>query len=265
MAYQDIDKKIRECKKCGKVKPFNEFIKEQKCLCGIKWTCNECRNKRRRDLRLTGKERYNLLNDSKQIRECKKCNQIKPFIDFSRNINCKYGITFTCKKCLNEITAKKHKDNPLKRRNYSNNYRVKNLEKVKTWKTRSEEKNRVSMNKRRRFQYHNNPQRKIATSIRVSLRDALKVQNAEKRNKTLDLIGCSINDFCKHIEAQFDENMSWGNHGTYWHLDHIFPISKADLTIDSEVKRVMHYTNFQPLEAIENIRKSNRLDWMPNE
>ena len=49
--------------------------------------------------------------------------------------------------------------------------------------------------------------------------------------------------------------MNWGNYGK-WHLDHIIPISFAKN--EEGVKKINHYTNFQPLEATENIVKRNK-------
>lgn len=50
--------------------------------------------------------------------------------------------------------------------------------------------------------------------------------------------------------------MFWNNHGTYWHLDHIIPISWAKS--EEEVYKLNHYTNYQPLSAFENLAKNNR-------
>jgi hypothetical protein len=36
-------------------------------------------------------------------------------------------------------------------------------------------------------------------------------------------LGCNIEEFKKHIEAQFVENMTWDNHGE-WHIDKLIPL-----------------------------------------
>ncbi len=51
--------------------------------------------------------------------------------------------------------------------------------------------------------------------------------------------------------------MSWDNYGE-WHIDHIVPLSSFDLTDKSQVNKVCHYTNLQPLWAIDNLRKGDR-------
>jgi len=47
--------------------------------------------------------------------------------------------------------------------------------------------------------------------------------------------------------------MSWSNQGTYWHMDHIIPISSAKK--EEDLYRLNHYTNFQPLYWLDNLKK----------
>ena len=50
--------------------------------------------------------------------------------------------------------------------------------------------------------------------------------------KLLDLFN---RGFKYYIEKQFTKNMNWENYGK-WHIDHIKPISKFDLTDQEEQK-----------------------------
>jgi hypothetical protein len=50
--------------------------------------------------------------------------------------------------------------------------------------------------------------------------------------------------------------MSWDNYGE-WHIDHIIPLASADT--EEEVLKLYHYTNLQPLWAIDNIRKGSKI------
>lgn len=43
-----------------------------------------------------------------------------------------------------------------------------------------------------------------------------------------------------------------------WHIDHIKPCSAFDLTQDVQQKECFHYSNMQPLWAIENHKKGGR-------
>ena len=93
------------------------------------------------------------------------------------------------------------------------------------------------------------------------IRIAIKEGKGSKDNSTTELLGCSVDDVRVHLESQFTEGMTWENHGLLgWHIDHIKPCSKFDLTLDSEQKACFHYTNLQPLWAEDNLRKGNKYE-----
>jgi len=68
----------------------------------------------------------------------------------------------------------------------------------------------------------------------------------------------SIAELALHLEMKFKNGMSWGNYGQ-WHIDHMIPCSKFDLTHSEQQRKCFHFSNLQPLWAIENIVKSNKL------
>lgn len=70
------------------------------------------------------------------------------------------------------------------------------------------------------------------------------------------LCGCSGDELRKHIEGLFLPGMTWENYGLNgWHIDHKRPCASFDLTKEEEVLACFHYTNLQPLWALDNIRK----------
>jgi hypothetical protein len=84
--------------------------------------------------------------------------------------------------------------------------------------------------------------------------DAINGRN--KSAKTQDLLGCSIEDLKKHLEASFEPGMTWDNwQHDGWHIDHIRPCASFDLTDPGQQRQCFHYTNLQPLWAADNIRK----------
>ncbi len=96
----------------------------------------------------------------------------------------------------------------------------------------------------------------LSKRLRNNIRQSIRNQKYPKTLNTQDILGCSFEEFKIHIENQFVEDMSWENRHL-WHLDHIYPVSKA---IDEEhLLKLNHYTNFQPLWAEDNIRKSNNI------
>jgi hypothetical protein len=49
--------------------------------------------------------------------------------------------------------------------------------------------------------------------------------------------------------------MSWDNWSLKgWHIDHIRPISSFDLSDPAQQKECFHYSNLQPLWAIDNLK-----------
>ncbi len=101
---------------------------------------------------------------------------------------------------------------------------------------------------------------KLAKTIRQRIREDFKNNNGTKAHKTKELLGCSIREAKEHLEKQFKEGMTWGNHGTSgWHIDHIIPCASFDLTDHEQQKKCFHYTNLQPLWAKENISKGSKI------
>lgn len=95
---------------------------------------------------------------------------------------------------------------------------------------------------------------KLVKTLRSRLVNALRRQNLNKNNSTIDLLGCSVSFLKNALEAKFKEGMTWENHGK-WHIDHIKPCALFDLRYIEEQKKCFHYTNLQPLWASENLSK----------
>lgn len=85
--------------------------------------------------------------------------------------------------------------------------------------------------------------------------------SGKKDRKTLEMLGCSVAQFIAYIEAKFLPGMTWENRNE-WHLDHIRPCKSFDLTNPLDRDICFHYTNYQPLWAIDNLRKHARLDYV---
>lgn len=127
---------------------------------------------------------------------------------------------------------------------------------------RAVEYNRTKQGKENRARWSReeakrNPSYKLGLTLRSRIWWALKSQNAKKLIRTKDLIGCPIEFLKKHLEAQFEPGMTWENHGE-WHIDHRMPCSRFDLTDLLQQKICFHFTNLQPLWAVENLSKGAR-------
>ena len=69
-------------------------------------------------------------------------------------------------------------------------------------------------------------------------------------------MGCTLDQFKRHIENLWLDGMSWENYGKKgWHIDHILPCASFDLADPEQQRKCFHYTNLQPLWATDNWSK----------
>lgn len=96
----------------------------------------------------------------------------------------------------------------------------------------------------------------LAYRCRSRLAATLRSRGLRKHKRTAAFIGCSWAELRAHIEKQFLPGMTWENR-KLWHLDHRIPIAWAQT--DEELYRLCHYTNIQPMWALDNIRKGRKM------
>ena len=104
--------------------------------------------------------------------------------------------------------------------------------------------------------------RRIRDNVRKSILSYI-TKGTKMNRKWQDILGYNTKDLCMHLQSQFDSKMSWDNYGSYWHIDHITPVSWFKFTTpDCEgFKKCWAMKNLRPLEAKKNIKKSNKL-WL---
>lgn len=131
-----------------------------------------------------------------------------------------------------------------------------NKEKSRDIKRRSADKNRERMRAKKNARIKNDPAFRMRHYLGCRLRLALK-ENF-KSGGTVALLGCSVDELRKHLESKFRIGMTWENYGPVWHVDHIKPCELFDLSSPSQQKICFHYSNLQPLFAIENWVKGSK-------
>lgn len=118
--------------------------------------------------------------------------------------------------------------------------------------------NREKINTYIRNRYATDTQFKIKCCLRARLNSITR--NLPKNGSALKDLGCSIKEFKKYIENRFEKGMSWSNHSyKIWHIDHIKPLSLFNLNDRTEFLKACHYTNMQPMWALDNHKKGNRI------
>lgn len=206
---------------------------------------------------------------------CKKCKEIKSINEYHKDSQGKYGCKATCKICIAEfqkkywVNNKEHKqilrkewglNNKEKLRNNQNKYYKNNKEKVKEYLSNNKEKI-VAYRKEYTKTYSKNrklvdPLFKLRCSISTLINISIKGKGYTKKSKTSEYLGCTFIEFKQHLQKQFTKGMTWENKGE-WHMDHIYPVSLAK--DEEHLIKLNHYTNFQPLWALDNIKKGNKI------
>jgi hypothetical protein len=108
--------------------------------------------------------------------------------------------------------------------------------------------------KKRRLQ---DTQFAIMDRLRARIRKMLKAKDGTKYDTTVKLLGCSMEDFKKHLISKFYSDMSWESKNFV--LDHIIPCSWFDLSNHIHQKICFNYKNIQPLTEEDNSKKSDKV------
>ena len=98
----------------------------------------------------------------------------------------------------------------------------------------------------------------LSVRVRRRIKVFLKGRGIDIRTSTRKMVGCDTETLKRHLESLFCEGMGWHNKNK-WHIDHIIPLASAKS--EDEILRLCHYTNLQPLWAIDNLRKGNKIIW----
>jgi hypothetical protein len=100
----------------------------------------------------------------------------------------------------------------------------------------------------------------IARKLRQLVLHSLAARGLVKTDRSHELFGCSVDQLRNHLESQFQEGMTWENHGVHgWHIDHIVPCAAFNLTNKEDRLKCFHYSNLRPLWAQENWSKGANL------
>ena len=206
------------------------------------------------------------------MKKCITCEIEKEEAEFSKAISNKDRFTGACKSCLKEYK----KYNKEKIKEYNKEYKKANKEKIKEYnkehyKANKEKRkeqikeynktNKERRNKLRRERKKIDPLFKLSSNLRNRNWFAFKSKGYKKNTKTQEMLGVNW-EVCKsHIERQFTKGMTWDNQGE-WHIDHIIPLASANTK--QELKKLCHYSNLQPLWAVDNIIKSAKINGQQN-
>ena len=207
---------------------------------------------------------------------CTTCKENLPESSFSKKRQRKDGLSGICRNCIRAVSKRNYaryrdeliqKSRDFRAQNpdsfkqyyrdnydYFQDYNAKTAEKRAQW----QKENKARIDQKRRERWEKRPELRLKARIRSYFWSKLKKSYVAKPNSSIALLGCSVEEFKRHLEKRFASGMSWENYGK-WHLDHIRPCAAFDLTNPIQLAACFHFSNLQPLWAKDNLRKGAKV------
>lgn len=185
--------------------------------------------------------------ETNETKTCLTCEETKPIAEYRYQKDYKksgYTTSSKCKTCFSEQVKAN------KKRYYQAN------------KERHAEYNADPEIKARRNQRQKERKK---TDLHFRINESLKVRIHEilrgyKNCRSSALLDCTRDHLLMWLEANFDDSMTWDNFASYWHIDHVIPVSFFDNTNQEQQRLCFHWSNLRPLRKELNISKSNKID-----
>jgi hypothetical protein len=231
------------CSKCGIEKDVSEFQKNNHNRDGLRGWCRSCGRK-----------------------------YIDEHIEEKREYERTHRKTDVFRKKRNEYDKHHHQTPQYKK--YQKEYnsrdyvREKRSKKARTPETRAKNKKwrddnadwRTPKQQTYSKEYNQRVEVKIKSSLRVRVKYLIKKGDGNKYYSLMEIIGCDVDTFKKHIESLFTEGMNWTNYGQghdKWNIDHIIPCVMFDMKDPEQQKACFNYKNLQPLWQDDNFSKNS--------
>jgi len=285
MDHKDI--KIEEleekrCSKCGEVKPVSEFHKNRQCKYGVHSNCKICVSDWHKTWYVKNSEKINaackkwrMANPEKvraKGRNWAKANpeKVRAYTKKWRAANPKRAKAMAREREIVNFDKRSQQKkewkaiNSERRKIMDKKWRAENSERVKAvgreWRMKNLEKARAKGRKssaKRRSTLKGKLGGNMSSNISHSLQRGTKGKNHWE-----NMVDFNIDQLKTHLEKRFTPEMNWENYGTYWHVDHIIPVSVFNFTKPKHIdfKRCWSLKNLQPLEAIANKSKNARIE-----
>ena len=290
---------VRKCSKCHETKDYKYFskdgIKNGKQLykhfcsdCGKKMYASRSPEKIEKSKKTAIKWREKNKEKIKEVRKKYVEKNKEKILFWHRNNRLKNLGKFTeyRKKYYAENKVKQGEKNKIwyqenkeycsqraKKYNYENSekikergkkYREENGESCRAmsrdWYQRNKErviKRTVAYSKKR---YQNNFSVRMMHVARVRINAMLRGKAIGKFTSTAKLVGCTPKFLKEYLEKKFLKGMTWDNYGIKgWHVDHKTPCASFDFNCPVQQLACCHYSNLQPLWALDNISKGAKI------
>ena len=190
-------------------------------------------------------------------KRCIRCKKLKALTGFHKGKN-PDGLKNVCRKCRSDqekVRYLRNRSSIIDRAcRYQKGYYAKNKQRINLRNKKYEQTRKQQRNTRRAWRRKHDLNYRLTVCLRARLQSL--INGTTKSDRTLNLLGCSVERLKQHLESKFRNGMSWSNYGFRgWHMDHIKPCTAFDLTRPDQQRQCFHFTNLQPLWGLENISK----------
>lgn len=245
---------MKPCISCYKVKDESEFIYPSSRHTFS--SCKKCRT-------FIGKLYKNLSPDKFTfIKSCGSCNRYFPRTTeyFFKKLK---NVSNDCKNCSIERNHSYYAENSKLILEQKQEYYIENKPRIEEYRQQYNKSDKARLYYKEVYKRRcANPIDYLKKNISTSILNCFKGTGNRKNKKTLEILGCSKEEFYEHLINTFEKNYDIPWKQDYIPLvaiDHILPISLC-LT-ENDVLELNHYSNLQFLSRADNLEKSNNLDW----
>jgi len=168
--------------------------------------------------------------------------------------------TKMCSDCSREKKLKRCRDYKQKNKDkvsiYNKSYKAEKSSYISAYNKTYNVENRDKIQKRQTEQHRERRKTDLKYKMSIVLRNRFrKFYKGFNPNGMVGTIGCSYENFIKWIEFNFTYDMSWKNHGKYWHIDHVLLCHLFDHTNEDDVKICFNWKNTRPLLSEKNLSR----------
>jgi len=247
---------VKVCSKCKVKKELSKFNKHKITKDGLDYRCKSCNKEILKKYYKENKEKFKEKNkkhreDNKEFHKEYRKKYYQDNKEHIKESTKKYRESN--KERIKEVQKKWYKDNKERIKEISKQYRVDRKEYMKQWK----KANREHIRRYCKQKWDTDPLFKLKQILRNRTWGAFKNKGYRKNTKTQEMLGVDWGVAKQHIERQFTKGMNWENQGE-WHIDHIIPLASAKTP--ERLKKLCHYTNLQPMWAVDNLSKSDSIN-----
>lgn len=249
---------MKFCTGCKNIKELSDFNKNQN------W-CKNCMSKYRKEnkQKITIYQKEYRLNNKEKIKIKKHTMYL---INRTKILNQKKEYQEKNKEKIKKQQKIYRQNNKNKLQIIHKNWANKNIDKLKKMWKKYYKINKTIIIKKQNIWCKEKRKTdiiyKITYLLRARLNKAVKLEY--KTDKTLNLLGCSIEELKNHLQqtaiknGYFDFNIN-NYSGKEYHIDHIIPCAAFNLKCNYHQKLCFHYSNLQILQSTKNIQKSDKI------